>query len=213
MTPGLARGGPRLAPYEKASCEKDLHEREPYERELEAERARTRPVRAGESMYSLWQASTPRFTLRSSPAYWLITRDTAPHGDRLPEVFTADLEDCRVLPVFGSEHSANWFLDHLPAAVDSAVVDDESAPAALVQSGWRTRAAQSGELVSLLSGSAHSSGPCGGVRRVIADPPVEVFDRARRSGRPVGECYRSFLEHLVQQERERSESSSSGARS
>lgn len=156
-------------------------------------------------MHSLWQASGAGPDLQSNSSYWLITRDPAPRGARRPEVFTTDLEDSKLLPVFSSEPSARWFLHHVPGVVDTA-------PAALADSGWGVRAAQSGELVSLLSGSAHSSGPCADVRTVIVDPPMEVFDRARRSGRPVGESYRSFLEHLLQQGRTRSDSSSSTTR-
>lgn len=152
-----------------------------------------------EFMYVVSQQSGTR----SGPPYWLIVREPARPGGRAPEIFTLDLERGKLLPVFGCQQSAEWFLSHCSGGVDPGAVEDgESATGgvaedAIAESGWRVRAAGAGELVSLLSGSAFAAGPCTAVEKVIVDPSLEVFDRAGRDGEPVGESRACFLESLM----------------
>lgn len=126
-------------------------------------------------------------------------------------MFSLDLEDGRLLAVFGCEESAEWFLYHVPGRVFPGQVEDEKSKAdaieadaietgAIAEDGWRVRAVGVGELLSLLSGSAFAAGPCTGVEKVILDPPLEVFDRAGREDRLIGESRARFLKFLMGRE-------------
>lgn len=118
-------------------------------------------------------AQSPELPGVSRPPYWLIAREEA----RGWEVFTVSLLGEAVLPIFGSEEGAQSFLRSLAEAGE-----------------WRPRRTGAGELVSVLSGSRFSAGPCPDVERVVFDPPhltnepeLEFLTMSRK-------C---FLEHLT----------------
>lgn len=145
---------------------------------------------------------------RSGAPYWLIVRESTRPGGQVPQIFTLDLERGKLLPVFGSEQSADWFLYQVadgadPGAVENGesatgeVAEDTIAERTIAEDGWRVRAVAAGELISLLSGSAFAAGPATAVEKVIVDPSLEVFDRAGRDGELVGESRRIFLESLM----------------
>ena len=80
---------------------------------------------------------------------------------------------------------------------------DEAAAAGELKDEWQPRGTGVGEMVSLLSGSAFSAGPCAGVERVALDPPPELADGIRhglteaRVGELVSMSRGCFLERLM----------------
>ena len=80
----------------------------------------------------------------------------------LPEIFVAGRDSRQpVLPVFGSEEEARALLG-LPGAHGE-------------EAGWRARKTGAGELISVLSASGFSVGPCAGVEGIALDPPSEAL--------------------------------------
>lgn len=149
--------------------------------------------------------------------YWLLVGGAAendsPRGSRnrraaTVEVLSLDLADGRVLPVFGSEESAARFARAWNAS--AAITDPtggnperDGVSTGEVGGEWSPRGTGAGELISLLSGSAFSAAPCGGVERVTIDPPPGLIEDIRHgfTGGHVGELIsmnrRCFLERLM----------------
>lgn len=138
----------------------------------------------------------------SNAPYWLIvggaaeadsSRRSRSGQTRSLEVFSLDLADCRVLPVFGAEESAAEFLR---AWFTSSATNE-------AEGALRLRGTGVGELISLLSGSAFSAGPCADVERVALDPPLELIAGTTHgtteghAGGMVGMSRRCFLERLM----------------
>lgn len=97
----------------------------------------------------------------SSASYWLLTRERERFASPYPEIFASRHgSTAPVLPVFSSEAEARALL---------------GAPGE--EGGWRTREATAGELISVLSASGSSGGPCAGVEKVALDPPPEILDK------------------------------------
>lgn len=135
------------------------------------------------------QRTRPSFSTPYCGPYWLLVRDRA--GPVPLEVYVTgrnrgeELDDElpeRVLPVFSSGEEA------LASLGASKGVD-----------GWRARETGAGELVSLLSASAVSSGPCAGVEEIVLDPPPEF--RTEPELAPVAVSRRCFIEHLLRRGR------------
>lgn len=121
--------------------------------------------------------------------YWLVVRDQ-PEREIGPatEVFILNPKrdghagngtgDGAVLPVFSSDEEATTFLLAMAG-----------------EGGWRTRRTGDGELVSMLSGSTSSAGPCTGIEKVALDAPAEIADGPELDLVTIGrQC---FLENLT----------------
>lgn len=151
----------------------------------------------------------------SNPPYWLLVGGEADFGSTrpvtnsrvlTPEILSLDLAGGRVLPVFSSEDSAAEFLSAWLAASAADMDPDEASARVMAdntQRQWRLRGTGSGELISLLSGSAFSAGPCARVERVALDPPLAlVHDLTRgvaelQAAETAGMSRRCFLERLM----------------
>lgn len=117
---------------------------------------------------------------RNGSPYWLLVRDTprkdSEYGSRGVEILSLALDsgaasgaaNSRLLPVFRCEAQAGRFIATLTDPVEST--------SAAAGSGWRARGTGAGELISVLSGSPFSAGPCAGVERVVLDPPQELVE-------------------------------------
>ena len=128
------------------------------------------------------EGATQAPSLASSPSapYWLIVRGRGrgPHG---VEVFTLDPAGSgKTLPVFGSEEAAE-------TSVPVLVTGDE----------WRVRRTGGGELLSVLSASGFSAGPCTGVQRVALDPSPEMMNGSEADLALVCMGRRCFMERLM----------------
>ncbi len=136
--------------------------------------------------------------------YGLVVKDVAggnyPRRSVLqPTVLSLRLPEGKALPVFGSGPEAKRFAE----AWNERLRYEGASPAG-AHEGWRGRVTGAGELISLLSGSEFSAGPCDGVDRVVFDPPVEAIP-AIRGGRgpyragalPRGVSRARFLETLM----------------
>lgn len=108
--------------------------------------------------------------------YWLLVKDE-PRGGGQNSVFTTGSEEEKVLPIFSLREEAELFLG--PRA----------------GRGYRAREVWAGELLSLLSGSAYSAGPCSGVEKVALNPsPLDPEAEASKSYGMDRQC---FMEHLM----------------
>lgn len=105
--------------------------------------------------------------------YWLLVRDEG-QGGRPSVVFTSEAAGGKVLPIFSSREEAELFLG------------------ARSRRDYRAREVWAGELLSLLSGSAYSAGPCGGVEKVALDPAPDSL-----GGASAGMDRQCFMEHLM----------------
>lgn len=115
-----------------------------------------------------------------SAPYWILVKDRP--GPISLEVYVTELtSQGRVLPIFGSEEEAR-------ASVKALETRGESA-------GWRPRRAGTGELVSMLSASPVSAGPCAGVEKVAFDPLPEFYDEPELS--LVTTSRRCFIDRLM----------------
>lgn len=139
----------------------------------------SKDIRSGESnareASSSPAASEERPEIPGGP-YWLLVRHD-PRGGGRNTVFTSRVEDEKVLPIFSSREEADLFLG------------------SGAESGYRPRETWAGELLSLLSGSAYSAGPCAGVEKVMLDPPPYGSDD--RDSEPFGMDRRCFMQHLM----------------
>lgn len=114
--------------------------------------------------------------------YWLLIgteppEERASNGSR-GSVLTVEESGYRALPIFPSEAAAMGFLD------------------SRAESGYRARETWAGELLSLLSGSAYSAGPCSGVTKVQFH--VAASGMAPGEGEaPVLVDRQCFMEHLM----------------
>lgn len=108
--------------------------------------------------------------------YWLLVKDE-PRGGGQNSVFTTESEEEKVLPIFSSRKEAELFLGSRTGR------------------GHRAREVWAGELLSLLSGSAYSAGPCSGVEKVALDPsPLAPEAEVSKSYGMDRQC---FMEHLM----------------
>lgn len=108
---------------------------------------------------------------RNGAPYWLIVRDAprkeAGQGSRGVEILSLALASGRLLPIFRCESQAGCFIATIADLVEST---------SAAKSGWWVRGTGAGELISALSGSPFSVGPCAGVERVVLDPPQELVE-------------------------------------
>lgn len=144
---------------------------------------------------------------RKGAPYWLLVRDTqrkeSGHESRGVEVLSLALDsgaasgaaNGRLLPVFLHEARARRFI---------ATFADPVGSSATTGSEWRARGTGAGELLSALSGSPFSAGPCAGVERVVLDPPPELVEETAAYspvngsvGEAPGVSRSAFLERLM----------------
>jgi hypothetical protein len=107
--------------------------------------------------------------------YWLLVKDD-PRGGGQNSIFTTGSEEEKVLPIFSSREESELFLGSRTGR------------------GYRAREVWAGELLSLLSGSAYSAGPCGGVEKVALDPSPLDPEAEGKSYWMDRQC---FMEHLM----------------
>lgn len=129
--------------------------------------------RGGKPTGELSELSSGSF---SNSPHWLLVRDSADtaslggsdsRAGRKLEILSLDTAEGKVLPIFGSEEEAARFARAL------ATEDEGTADAG---KEWWPRGTGAGELISLLSGSAFSTGACADVERIVIDPPPEVSE-------------------------------------
>lgn len=143
-----------------------------------------------------------RWTLQQYPGrgtmgpYWMLARDLP--GPMCMEIYTLEHGDWgKVLPLFSSQGEARTWMESLDKAC-----------------GWNVRRAGVKELVSALSASGFSAGPCPGVERVAFDPvPAFYGEAALAPPEPITTSRRCFLERLMGRGRAWFESSKESKRS
>jgi hypothetical protein len=114
---------------------------------------------------------------RPTGPYWMLARDLP--GPMHMEIYTVEHGDWgKVLPLFSSQDEARSWMGSLDKA-----------------SGWRIRRAGVKELISVLSASGFSAGPCPGVERVAFDPVPGLCGEAVLE--MITTSRRCFLERLM----------------
>lgn len=116
--------------------------------------------------------------------YWLIVcgSDRGPYGLEVLTLHSSGRE--KALPLFGREEDATAFLRALAAEGEE---DKE----------WRARETWGGELLSVLSASGVSAGPCADVEKIALDPPTEMANGFRAELGLVSMGRRCFMERLM----------------
>lgn len=114
----------------------------------------------------------------SHSQYWLLISSGAEHGARVRAFALSPAEGERTLLVFSSGERAEAFLR-----------------SEVSEGGWRAWETRAGELLSVLSTSRFSTGPCADVSRVALDPPPD--GALSREGYDPTVSRRDFMEHLM----------------
>lgn len=125
------------------------------------------------------RAGTGASTRVPSAPYWLLVRGRGRQAHGL-EIFTFVSGAEKALPVFGSEEEASAFVQ------------------ALADRGeWWARKTGGGELLSVLSSSGYSAGPCANVEKVTLAPSPAMAEGSGTDPRVVSMNRRCFMEHLM----------------